>query len=223
MKTTIIAALCLLTCLIGCDAREVATASGERALESAGEAVDLTATAAVLAAGRHVGAGVVVGADGSLTAKEVHVKDRLPETAGAVKVGGPVQAVDPAAGTITILGVTAIVSPTAEFKGAVAALSEIAIGAPVDLRGVVESDGSVTANEVHARLPGLGGVIQSVSGSAVPLTIRLVGRDVLVDENTVVKVKKHKGKKGKGHGKGHKGGHEGDDGENEQEGEYDDE
>ena len=208
-KMTMVALFAALLALAACGDRGVNGASST-SLESA-LGTDTDGGTAALAAGVHAMTEVASQADGSLVAKKVLVSDRIPENLAEVRVEGPVQALDTAAGTVTLVGVTFAVPATATFDGALTRLADVAVGARIEVKGVAAADGTLTANVLGMRYARIDGVIQTVTGTAIPMSVTIAGKEIAIESNTAILVhekgegKGHRGGRGEGGGEGHGG------------------
>jgi hypothetical protein len=68
-------------------------------------------------------------------------------------VEGPIAALDPSAGTLVVLGQTAVVDADTSFGDSIrpASLAGLAIGDVIEVSGLVASDGSIRATRIEAR------------------------------------------------------------------------
>jgi hypothetical protein len=116
------------------------TVGGQRVVTSASTTVQ-GGTLADVVVGVELEAEGALQSDGSLLARVLKLRP-------AVRVDANVDAVDPAAGTVTAIGVTIHVTPSTELRG-FGALSELAVGNAVEVRGIPTSDGGVDALRIE--------------------------------------------------------------------------
>lgn len=112
------------------------TVAGQRVVSSASTAVE-GGTLADVAVGIELEAEGTVQADGSLLARVLKLR-------GTVRIEANADSIDPAAGTVTVIGLAVHVTPSTELHG-FGALSALMAGNAIEVRGIPTSGGGVEA------------------------------------------------------------------------------
>lgn len=130
------------------------------------------------------------------------------EAAGAGAIEGPVTAVDPDAGTVTVLGLKIAVGAATELGG-IEGLAELAAGQAVRIDVRAGADGALSAARLELRPAQLEGVVIGRVPDGDAVKIGVLGRTVRADADTEI-VRSACGK-GERRGKGHHDDDEGHD------------
>ena len=157
------------------------------------QALTGAATPAELTEGAWIGVRLG-GGETPFIATAVHL---MPPDRGEAGLHGTVAAFDQAAATFTVLGVPVRTDAATNFDG-ITAVTELADGRLVGLRGAMGDDGVFLATDLRVMEPELRGAIEAVTEGPDGVTVTVLGQSVLLPTGTTIQ----KGPGGHGPGMG---------------------